>query len=45
MIYLGNKIADHTTIIDAHSGSIGVEDSCNPHLQQTHAVTLIFEPM
>jgi hypothetical protein len=33
-IYLGNKIADHTTIIDAHSRPIGVENSGNPNLQQ-----------
>lgn len=33
-LYLGNKIANHTTIINAHSRPIGVENSGNPNLQQ-----------
>jgi hypothetical protein len=31
-VYLSNKITDHTAIIKAHSWSICVEDSSNPHL-------------
>lgn len=31
-VYLSNEVTDHTTIIKAHSGSICVENSSNPHL-------------
>lgn len=31
-IYLSNKIADNTTVINKHSWSIGIKDTSNPNL-------------
>lgn len=34
--YLSNEVTDHTAIIKAHSRSISVEDSSNPHLHNIY---------
>lgn len=38
--YLGNKVTNNATIINAHARAIRVKDTSNPHLLQTMGIQL-----
>lgn len=44
MKYLSNKVADDTTVIDAHARAVRVEDPGNPHLHTQTSRDMLLDP-